>query len=65
MQDFAPLTENPFWEDDSVSSSRSVNDDFSPVSELLIHQKLCLIYPTNKQRPDGILRWPLKENADL
>ena len=36
MEDFAPLNHNPFTGDVSVSSRRTVNDDFSPVSELFI-----------------------------
>ena len=36
MEDFAPLNHNPFTGDVSVSSRRTVNDDFSPVSELSI-----------------------------
>ena len=30
MEDFEPLTHNPFRGNVSVSSSRTVNDDFSP-----------------------------------
>ena len=48
-----------------MSSSRTVNDDFSPVSELSVLKKLCSVNPAKAQGPDSIPGWLLKENADL
>ena len=48
-----------------MSSSRTVNDDFSPVSELSVRKKLCSVNPAKAQGPDSIPGWLLKENADL
>ena len=48
-----------------VSSSRTMNDDFSPLSEFSIFTKLCSINPAEAQGPDGIPGWLLKEHADL
>ena len=65
MEDFEPLTHNPFRGNVSVSSSRTVNDDFSPVSELSVLKKLCSVNPAKAQGPDSIPGWLLKENVDL
>ena len=68
MEDFELLTHNPFTGDVSVPfEQETVNDDFSPVSELSILKKLCSINPAKAQRPDSIPGWLLnmKENADL
>ena len=65
MEDFEPRTHNPFRGDVSVSSSRTVNDDFSPVSELSVLKKLCSVNPAKAQGPDSIPGWLLKENAEL
>ena len=65
MEVFVPLTHNPFRGDASVSSSRTMNDDFPPLSEFSIFRKLCSINPAKAQGPDGIPGWLLKENADL
>ena len=45
VEDFEPHTSNPFREDVSVCSSRTVNDDFLTVTELSILKKLCSINP--------------------
>ena len=65
MEVFEPLTHNPFREDAFVSSSRTMNADFPPLSEFSIFRKLCSINPAKAQGPDGIPGWLLKENADL
>ena len=65
MEVFEPLTHNLFRGDDFVSSSRTMNDDFSPISAFSIFRKLCSINPAKAQGPDGIPGWLLKENADL
>ena len=62
MEDFEPFTNNPFRGDVSVSSSRTVNDSFSPVSELSVLGKLCSINSAKAQGPDSIPGWLLKEN---
>ena len=48
-----------------MSSSRTMNEDFSPISAFSIFRKLCSINPAKAQGPDGIPGWLLKENADL
>ena len=65
MEVFEPLTHNLFRGDNFVSSSRTMNDDFSPISAFSIFRKLCSINPAKAQGPDGIPGWLLKENADL
>lgn len=65
MEDFELLIQNPLRRDVSLSSSRTVNDDFSPVSELSILRKLCSVNPAKAQGLDRIPGWLLKENADL
>lgn len=58
MEDFEPLTHNPFRVDVSVSSSRTVN-------ELSVLKKLCSVNPAKAQGPNSIPGWLLKENEDL
>ena len=58
MEDFEPLTHNPFRGDVSVSSSRTVN-------ELSVLKKLCAVNPAKAQGPNSIPGWLLKENEDL
>ena len=65
MEVFEPLTHNPYRGDAFESSSRTMNDDFSSLSEFSIFRKLCSINPVKAQGPDGIPGWLLKENADL
>ena len=65
MEHFEPLSHNPFRGNVSVSLSRIVNDDFSPVSELPILRRLCSINPAKAQGPDGTHGWHLEENADF
>ena len=45
-----------------VSSSRTMNDDVSLISEFSIFRKLCFFNTTKAQGSDGILGWLLKEN---
>ena len=65
MEVFEPLTHNPYRGDAFVSSSRTMNDDFSSLSEFSIFRKLCSFNPVKAQGRDGIPGWLLKENADL
>ena len=65
MEVFEPLTHNLFRGDNFVSLSRTMNDDFSPISAFSIFRKLCFINPAKAQGPDGIPGWLRKENADL
>ena len=68
MEDFEPLTHNPFRGGGgsvSVSLNRTASDDFSPVSQLSILRKLWCINPAKAQGPDSTPGWLLKENADL
>ena len=65
MEVFEPLTHNLFRGDDFVSSSRTMNDDFSSISAFSIFRQLSSINPAKAQGPDGIAGWLLKENADL
>ena len=58
IEDFEPLTHNPFRGDVSVSTSRTVN-------ELSVLKKLCSVNPAKAQGPNSIPGWLLKENEDL
>ena len=60
MEDVEPRTHNPFREDVSVRSSRTVNDDFLPVTELSILKKLCSINPAKGTRTGQYPRMALK-----
>ena len=48
-----------------MSSSRTMNDDFSPVSELSVLRKLCSINPAKTHGPDSTPGWLLKKNVNL
>ena len=61
MQDFEPLTHNPFDPPQANNESHAVN----MISEFSTFMKLSALNPSKAHGPDGIPAWLLKENADL
>ena len=62
MENFEPLTCNPLQQQ---TVAGDFTDEITLITEMSTFKKLAVLNPTKAHGPDAILRWLLKENADL
>ena len=62
MENFEPLTCNPLQQQ---TVAGDFTDEITLITEMSTFKKLAVLNPTKAHGPNAILRWLLKENADL